>query len=167
MDDSQISSINEQIKNIDDLLKPRGANLESISGLFRGGIFRGITRETEDALAIAKNLVTNQTLQSLADAKAKGVTFGALSEAELNTVASAASRVAARIETDPETKEIKGFSGSESAFKEDLKTIKTNLQKSITKKTGLTPMAGTKSKVDEALKILNMPINDLGNYNYN
>lgn len=167
MDDTQIAAINEQIKNVDDLLGKNGYNYKVISGASQGGFlgFGGrITGAKGDALAIAKNLVENQTLQSLADAKAKGITFGALSESELNTVASAASRIAAKIQRDPVTKEITGFSGSESGFKADLETIKTNLQKSIVKKTGGTEVS---SKVDAALNILNSNTPNLGGYQFN
>lgn len=135
-DDATIQAINAQIKNVDDLLN---GGVGKIVGVVQGGaaIFLpdSLNVGKQDALATAKNLVDNQTLQSLADAKAKGITFGALSETELSTIAGAASRVASKIKRDKETKEIVGFSGSESEFKSDLKIIKDNLQKSIEGKT--------------------------------
>lgn len=143
MDDAQIGAINSQIKNIDDLIvgngiEGNGYNYKVISGATQGGglgFGARISSAKEDALAIARNLVANQTLQSLADAKAKGVTFGALSGPELNAVASAASRVASKAITDKESGKITGFEGSESAFLEDLKEIKKGLQNSIKTKT--------------------------------
>ncbi len=156
MDDAQISAINEQIKNIDDLIGTNGYNYKVISGASQGGALGFGARTTgakADALAIASNLVANQTLQSLADAKAKGVTFGALSGAELNAVASAASRIASKAVVDKETNKITGFSGSEVKFLEDLNSVKKGLEKSITQKTGSVSPVG--SKVDKAVEILN------------
>lgn len=138
MDDVMIASINDQIKNIDDLLGESGYNYKVISGAVQGGalgVGARLTGAKGDALAMARNLVSNQTLQSLADAKAKGVTFGALSEAELNAVANAASRIASKIIKD-ENGQIIGFSGSEAGFKADLLKVKEGLEKSIQVKTG-------------------------------
>lgn len=138
MDDTQIAAVNDQIKNINDLLGTSGYNYKVISGASQGGalgVGGRITGAKGDALAMARNLVTNQTLNSLAEAKAKGITFGALSEAELNTVASAASRIAAKIIRN-EAGEVTGFSGSEKGFKDDLLAVKKGLERSIIAKTG-------------------------------
>lgn len=164
-DDATVQAINAQIQNINDLLYGKGATAKDIAtqeknkqtkgdvgtvvGLVQGGL--GISPDSlnvykQDALATAKNLVSNQTLQALADAKSKGITFGALSEGELGLVSDAASRISSKLKIDPVTKEITGFTGSESQFKEDLKTIKDNLQKSIITKTQTQPQ--NQSKVD-------------------
>jgi len=145
-DDATVQAINAQVQNINDLLYGKGkteadnttGDVGTIVGVVQGGL--GISPDKlnvykQDALATAKNLVSNQTLQALADAKAKGITFGALSEGELGLVSDAASRISSKLKIDPVTKEITGFTGSESSFKDDLKTIKDNLQKSITTKT--------------------------------
>ncbi len=164
MDDAQVAGIDEQIKNINDLVGGSGYNYKVISGLSQGGLLGvggRLTGAKGDALAIARNLVSNQTLQSLADAKAKGVTFGALSEAELNAVANAASRVASKVLKD-ESGQIIGFSGSESGFKADLLTIKSGLEKSKLKKTG----NNLDSKIDTAVQILNQPENNLGGFQF-
>lgn len=153
MDDTQIAAINDQIKNIDDLLGTSGYNYKVISGAIQGGAlgFGGrVTGAKGDALAIARNLVSNQTLQALADAKAKGVTFGALSGPELNAVANSASRIASKIIKN-EAGEIIGFSGSEKDFKTNLEAIKEGLQKSIQAKTG----SQVNKQVDLADKVLN------------
>ena len=136
-DDASVQAINSQIKNIDDLL---GGGYGKIVGVVQGGA--GVFPDRwnvgkQDALAIARNLVSNQTLQALADAKSKGITFGALSERELGTVAEAASRIAAKIQRNNKDNPdmITGFSGSESQFKEDLEAIREGLQKSVSIKT--------------------------------
>jgi len=152
MDDTQIAAVNDQIKNINDLLGTSGYNYKVISGASQGGalgVGGRITGAKGDALAMARNLVTNQTLNSLAEAKAKGITFGALSEAELNTVASAASRIAAKIIRN-EAGEVTGFSGSEKGFKDDLLDVKKGLEKSIITKTG-SPVNKQVDLADKAL----------------
>jgi hypothetical protein len=154
MDDAQLSAIDDQIKNIDDLLK---GDVGSIVGFVRGGL--GIIPDSKNvykqsALAIANNLVANQTLQSLADAKNKGITFGALSEAELAAVASAASRVASKAIMDKETGKISNFTGLQSDFINDLKLIKEKLQASKVQKANSQP-TGVSGQIDTAVKILN------------
>ena len=170
MDDSQVAAIDEQIKNINDLIGENGYNYKVISGALQGGAlgFGGVaTGAKGDALAIARNLVSNQTLQSLADAKAKGITFGALSEAELSAVANAASRIASKVIKD-ESGQITGFSGSESGFKDDLLKVKKGLEDSKRKKTGLTPIGGVAGQVDLADKIINTPSGGgTGGYQFN
>jgi len=134
MDDASVQAINSQIKNIDDLLK---GDVGSIVGLVQGGLAvlpDRLNIYKQDAIAVAQNLVANQTLQALADAKAKGVTFGALSEAELNAVAASASRISAKLKKDKEGN-ITGFSGSESEFKNDLNAVRKGLEKSIEQRT--------------------------------
>ena len=108
----------------------------AISGPIKIGGQKGIlTGNKGDMLTLARNIVNSQTLKSLADAKAKGITFGALSEGELNLVSAAADRLNSRAERNS-AGQITGFSGSESAFLEDLKTLKEKLQKAISNKTG-------------------------------
>lgn len=135
-DDASIQAIQSQIQNIDELLANK--KYGKIVGLTQGGA--GLLPDIwnpgkQDALAIAKNLVSNQTLTALAEAKSKGITFGALSGPELNTVSDAASRIAAKIIKDPKTEQIIGFSGSESQFRKDLDIIREKLQASIGSKT--------------------------------
>ena len=169
MDDAQITAINQQIKNIDDLTTADklGYNGKVISGPTQGGAFgfgARITGAKGDALAIARNLISNQTLQSLADAKAKGITFGALSEAELNAVANAASRVASKV--IKENDQIVGFSGSEDGFKNDLLDIRKGLVASIAKKTSA-HLTGVAGQVEKAKQILNNnSVNTTGGYQF-
>jgi len=128
LDDDAISSINLQIKTINDLLN---ADWKSIVGPIRIG--NPFNKSKEDALNLAKSILASQTLQALADAKAKGVTFGALSEGELTLVADTASRLSASAKK--EDGKIKSFTGSETTFKNNLNIILTNLQKAMSKKT--------------------------------
>lgn len=162
-DDASIQAINAQIKNVDDLLT---GDVGSIVGVVQGGL--GVLPDKwnvykQDALSVAKNLISNQTLQSLADAKSKGITFGALSEGELGLVADSASRIASKIIKDKDGN-ITGFSGSEGQFKEDLQTVKDGLQKSLGSKTG----DSESGKVaDDILKANNNVQSQIKNAGYN
>ena len=146
-DDASVQAIQSQIKNIDDLLESN--QYKKIVGLIQGGA--GIFPDRwnvgkQDAIAIAKNLTSNQTLQALADAKSKGITFGALSEKELGVVAESASRIAAKLKED-KNKNVIGFTGSEKQFREDLETIKKGLQNAVASKT----QASNTNSPDDAL----------------
>lgn len=152
-DDASIQAINEQITNVNKLLN---GDVGTIVGFVQGGL--GVVPDSanvykQDALALAKNLVSNQTLQALADAKSKGVTFGALSEGELGLVGESASRIAAKLQKDKDGN-ITGFSGSEGEFIKDLKEVKKGLEKSIQGKTQSTQPNQSKadSVADDILK---------------
>ena len=172
--DAQIGAINDQIKNIDDLIGKNGYNYKVISGIAQGGLFGfggRITGAKADALAIASNLVSNQTLQALADAKSKGITFGALSDSELATVAGAASRIAAKAVKDKETGKIIGFDSSESGFLADLQTVKKGLQDSIKAKTGTTQLDPASAYAENAYRAItntnSTPTGVQAGYNFN
>ena len=168
LDDAQISSIDAQIENIDSLLA--GGNYKTIAGPNQKitAIGSRLSGKQGDYLAAAENLIANQTLQSLADAKAKGITFGALSGPELNAVASAASRVASKAVMDKDTGKLTGFTGSTEGFKSDLETIKNGLAKSKQQKTGGTSPGGVAGQVDLADKIINTPSGGgTGGYQFN
>lgn len=138
LDDASVLAINAQIKNVDNLLK---GGVGSIVGLVQGGL--GVLPDRlniykQDTLAIAKNLVSNQTLQALADAKSKGITFGALSEGELSLVSDSASAIASKLKTKKDKSgnvSVIGFTGTEAQFKKDLQIIKDGLAKSIINRT--------------------------------
>jgi len=137
-DDASIQAIQEQIKNVNKLLQNN--NYGSIVGMVQGGwgiIPDGLNTGKQDMLAVAKNLVSNQTLQALAEAKSKGITFGALSESELSTLANSASNISSKIIKDKDGN-VTGFSGSENTFADDLRIIKEKMEKAIANKTSST-----------------------------
>lgn len=152
-DDNTIQAINSQIKNIDDMLDSK--KYGKIVGLVQGGA--GVFPDRwnvgkQDVLAIAKNLTSNQTLQALAEAKSKGITFGALSERELGVVAESASRIAAKLKQDKDGN-VLGFTGSEKQFKADLEEIKRGLEKSIANKTQ-SPSAETTTVAPDGTQVI-------------
>lgn len=167
-DDGSIAAINSQIKNVNDLLN---GDVGSIVGFVQGGL--GVWSDDlnvwkQDALGIAKNLVSNQTLEALASAKSKGITFGALSEGELNLVAQAASRISAKIERKDKDfpEKITGFSGSEAQFKKDLIAVKEGLEKSIANKTGVSLGTNTQFAPDEMSQLDSMFSTDVNPANF-
>lgn len=128
-DDATILDTQAQIDSINKLI---ASDYGAISGPIKIGAKKGIFLGGKgDALTLAKSILSSQTLKSLAEAKAKGITFGALSGPELELVAAAAGRLSSRMKADGS-----GFTGSESAFLEDLNLLKDNLAKSIVSKTG-------------------------------
>lgn len=134
-ENGQITDIQNQIDTIKKL-SSNGELYGAISGVYQGlGGFLN-PNDKGDALTLVSYINSKGTLKSLSDAKANGVTFGALSAPELNVAAGAASRLSARAIKDKVTGEITGFKGSEKAFLEDLKLVQEGLEKSIKTKTG-------------------------------
>ena len=94
--------------------------------------------DRDDYLAKMKFLLNTETLNALADAKNRWISFGALSWAELSMVQQAASELnglARREWNNPEWRII-WFNWSEKRFKELLEQIRDNYKKAYKKKTG-------------------------------
>lgn len=91
----------------------------------------------QEFIASVEQLVSEETLNSLINAKAKGATFGALSEGELALLKQTASKIGKWSKTD-KTGKVVGYEAPESAFLQELNTLK-NLQiKAYEKATGTT-----------------------------
>lgn len=91
----------------------------------------------QEFIASVEQLVSEETLNSLINAKAKGATFGALSEGELALLKQTASKIGKWSKTD-KTGKVVGYEAPESAFIQELNTLK-NLQiKAYEKATGTT-----------------------------
>lgn len=90
----------------------------------------------QEFIASVEQLVSEETLNSLINAKAKGATFGALSEGELALLKQTASKIGKWAKTDKKGKVV-GYEAPESAFIKELNTLK-NLQiKAYEKATGV------------------------------
>lgn len=91
----------------------------------------------QEFIASVEQLVSEETLNSLINAKAKGATFGALSEGELALLKQTASKIGKWAKTNNKGKVV-GYEAPESAFIQELNTLK-NLQiKAYEKATGTT-----------------------------
>lgn len=90
----------------------------------------------QEFIASVEQLVSEETLNTLINAKAKGATFGALSEGELALLKQSASKIGKWSKTNKSGKVV-GYEAPETAFLEELNTLK-NLQiKAYEKATGI------------------------------
>jgi len=108
--------------------KPNGLAeriVKNLPGLGLGDAKSDLTGQGQDFAAGVHQLTTGLTLQNLIDAKARGATFGALSEGELSLLANSASKI-----NDWEIKDSKGngvgtWDIDEKSFKKELENVKT------------------------------------------
>ncbi len=91
----------------------------------------------QDFIASVEQLVSEETLNSLINAKAKGATFGALSEGELALLKQSASKIGKWAKTDKSGKVV-GYEAPEAAFVKELNTLKDLQIKAFEKATGVT-----------------------------
>lgn len=138
-DSESIGAIERQINNLEKLKED---DLYSyISGKAQGGFFgTGVgsqifTPKKGDALTLMSNVISSETLNALANAKARGITFGALSEGELNIVQQSANNLASRAVRDA-SGNITHFLGTEKQMLEDINTTIRLMKKAIQKQTG-------------------------------
>ncbi len=89
----------------------------------------------QDFIASVEQLVSEETLNSLINAKAKGATFGALSEGELTLLKQTASKIGKWAKTDKSGKVI-GYEAPETSFMDELNTLKRLQVKAYEKATG-------------------------------
>lgn len=99
-----------------------------------GYAYNRATGEMQDFTAKVNQLTEGLTLQSLIDAKAKGATFGALSEGELNLLAKSATRLNSYKKLDSNNNIY--YDVNESGFKSALKEIKDLTQKAYEREGG-------------------------------
>ncbi len=101
-------------------------------------------------------LTQGLTLQNLIDAKANGATFGALSDAELNLLASSATKLSDWEIKDNEGKPTGVWNIDQNSFNKELDNIKMLTQRAITKASGDSLSTDEKSILDQAYS--NLPI---------
>ena len=89
---------------------------------FIGRGFDNATGSRQNYIAEVEKLRSQLTLDSLINAKAKGATFGALSEGELDILSKSASKLGTWAITDKSGK-VTGYNASEKAFKAELDKI--------------------------------------------
>jgi len=115
--------IEEKIKSIDDIIGNKSGIRGSVgpTRLQRGGILTVIPRGKLNA--DIQQLISQTTLDNLINAKAKGATFGALSEGELKLLSASGSKLATWAITD-KNGNITGFKASEQQVRDELNKIK-------------------------------------------
>lgn len=122
-----IPELQDKVSNIDKLLSHKGLGVSvgptALFGRttpFTADVWSG---QKADFIAGVEQLVSQDTLQTLLNLKAKGGTLGALSDAERIMLRSASSKIGTWTLKDKDGG-VKGYSASESSFKKELETIK-------------------------------------------
>lgn len=121
--------VQEKLNTIDTLKNHKALDTAVGPTILARGLYGGqwdlISGNTTDFIATTENLLKGLTLQELFDAKAKGATFGALSNAELEMLANSASKLTSFRVTLPFSDKVIGYNSSEKVFKEELDRIQT------------------------------------------
>lgn len=124
-DEKTLSQAQSDIGLIDSLVKDR--NIRTAVGPSRIARFVGagldrLTGGRQNFIAGVEQLRSQLTLDSLIDAKARGATFGALSEGELRTLSASASKLGTWAKTN-DNGEVTAYNVSEKDFKRELDKI--------------------------------------------
>lgn len=144
------SGNDKNISTINDLLKNKA--ISSVVGpniLARFG-YGSLTGANQNFISSVEQIVSQLSLQSLIDAKAKGATFGALSDREMNILANAATKIGGWAIKDSNGK-VKGYNVSENDFKNELKVIQDMAEKDKQSKLGASSTKSYSDTVKEAL----------------
>lgn len=123
-----LAGAQESIKNASSLLDNK--YLSTAVGpnpLARISFSNVVTGGKDDFIAKVGKLTKNLSLDTLIQAKAKGATFGALSDTEMKILAGAATTINDKAVTNKKG-EIVGYKGSEKAFRDEIQLI-TNFAK--------------------------------------
>lgn len=121
----QLAQAQSNITSVDDILKDtaiRSAVGPTMLGRLVGRGLDNLTGSRQNFIAGVEQLRSQLTLDSLINAKARGATFGALSEGELNTLSQSASKLGKWATTDKSGK-VTGYSANEKDFKAELDKI--------------------------------------------
>lgn len=146
---STTSSLN-QVDTINGLLGNSNGLKASVgtTGFFgRGGLIRGAIGAKQDFTAGVQQLTSQLTLDNLINAKAKGATFGALSEGELNILAGGATKLNSWAKKD-KAGNIIGFKTSEANVRRELDTINNLAKKDYIIKGGDPSSIGVQQMAD-------------------
>ena len=101
-----------------------GAAAGAIAGVAASPFFYSRTKTAKDeALAAASFLVNDTTFQEIVDLRARGVTFGNMTEGERVAAGRAAQQLNAAAIIDPETGAVIGFRGSAETIRQYVKDI--------------------------------------------
>ena len=94
-----------------------------------------IRSQSQDYISSVENMLDTLTLQTFAEAKAKGMTFGAMSEGEWKIIAKSATRLTQRRITNKDGRVI-GYTGSKDSFRSDIDDIARRAEQSFSSVTG-------------------------------
>jgi len=133
------------VSRIDEILGNEGGLKGSVgtTGIFgrRGLGRRGVKQKF---LADVSNLLSLLTVETFAQARARGVTFGAASEAEWNLLRTAATTIGGYADIDPETNKLIGLEGREEDIINELNLLRGKLGGGSTPSGGLSAQVASK-----------------------
>ena len=133
-----IPELQDKIANVDELLVHPGMAVSvgpswlGRTTPFTADVWNG---DKADFIAGVEKLVSQDTMNTLLNLKAKGGTLGALSDQERIMLRSASTKIGSWSITNKEGK-VEGYAASESSFKKELETIKLLSQRALTKAQG-------------------------------
>jgi hypothetical protein len=102
-------------KNLNSAVGPNSLARASFTNLFTGG--------KSNVISAVEQLRSTLTLDNLVNAKAKGATFGALSDAELKLLNASASQLGTWAQTDS-AGNVTGYKTTETAFEQEMDKIR-------------------------------------------
>lgn len=137
---------------------PFVGGLLDVAGIGRSRTsFRNLTGESQQFIGAVNKIVSGLTLEELIEAKNRGATFGALSEGELRTLASAASQIGTWEIKDEDGKVI-GYNIDEASMKRELQTIEDLTNRAIQTKQGTLFSTDETSLLDETFSGFDDPL---------
>lgn len=134
----QLAQAEQSINDISGLIKSpyiRSAVGPTALARFVGRGLDNATGERQNYIATVEKLRSQLSLDSLIQAKAKGATFGALSDSELRILSASASKLATWAKTNSKG-EVTKYSASEKAFNKELENINNFAKLDYVKKGG-------------------------------
>lgn len=137
---------------------PFVGGLLDVAGIGRSQTsFRNLTGESQQFIGAVNKIVSGLTLEELIEAKNRGATFGALSEGELRTLASAASQIGTWEIEDKDGKVI-GYNIDEASMRRELQTIEDLTNRAIQNKQGTLFSSDETYLLDETFRSLEDPL---------
>lgn len=150
-----LDAAKEKIAQIDNVLNSPGLNSAvGPNALSRIPIADAFGAKSE-FLGAATQLLSQESLNTLIGAKAKGATFGALSDAEMRILSSAATKLGSWAQRDS-AGNITGFNVDEGSFKKELNALKESANKILQYSQQESQQGGGNLNPDEQKKVEQM-----------
>lgn len=117
-------------EGLDSVIGQTATELKLKRGLF--------PKEENDYIANVENILQTLTLNTFAEAKEKGMTFGAMSQGEWDILSNSATDIAQKRvrKGNKETGQVIGYTGTPEAFKESFKVIEDSMKNQYLEATG-------------------------------
>jgi hypothetical protein len=137
-----VRAIQTKISELNSLLSHPGLNSSVGPNKLSRIALKDQFGQKADFIGKVQKLLSEKSLQSLIDAKARGATFGALSDTEMKILQSAASTIGTWVRTDKKGN-VTGYNISEDRFAEEITRIKGDYEKAIQDASGSSSAVNT------------------------